>query len=74
MSQTKIQSAVEVIASTALAFALSVYAGQYVIYPAFGVHPTMITNMGMTAAFTVLSIVRSYVTRRFFNWLHTRTK
>jgi hypothetical protein len=72
VSQTRFQSGVEVVLSTALAFTLSVYAGQYVIYPAFNMHPTMAVNMGSTAAFTVVSIVRSYITRRFFNWLHTR--
>jgi hypothetical protein len=72
VSQTKVQSGVEVIASTSLAFLISLYVGQYLIYPAFGIKPSITSNVGMTAAFTVLSIVRSYWTRRFFNWYHNR--
>lgn len=69
--QTKTQSAVEVVCSTVVAFAISVCAGQF-IYPAFGMPTTWVSNAGVTATFTVISIIRSYVSRRFFNWLHGR--
>lgn len=69
--QTKSQSAVEVVCSTALAFAISVGAGQ-VIYPLYGMTPSLGLNVELTLWFTVISIIRSYLTRRFFNWMHAR--
>lgn len=67
--QTKTQSAIEVVCSTCLAFAISVGAGQ-IIYPIYGLKPSLGMNVEITLWFTVISIVRSYLTRRFFNWLH----
>jgi hypothetical protein len=67
--QIKTQSAIEVVCSTALAFAISVAAGQ-IIYPIYGMKPSLGMNAEITLWFTVISIVRSYLTRRFFNWLH----
>jgi len=31
-------------------------------------------NIGLTGVFTAISILRSYITRRFFNWLHNRQR
>jgi hypothetical protein len=70
--QTRKQSAVEVLVGTAIGLTLSVVVGQLLIYPAFGVHPSWIANVWMTGCFTVVSIARSYLTRRFFNWLNSR--
>ena len=69
--QTKIQSAIEVIASTCVAFCLNVGIGQ-LLYPVYSMHPSVGTNAELTLWFTVISIVRGYVTRRFFNWLRHR--
>ena len=46
--------------------------GQVVIYPYFGYEVTIMDNFGMTAAFVAVSYTRSYVFRRFFNWLHKK--
>lgn len=67
--QTKTQSVIEVICSTVVAFAISVCAGQ-IIYPLYGMQPSWGLNIQLTLWFTVISILRSYLTRRFFNWLH----
>ena len=70
--QTKIQSAIEAAANAVLGWAISVAVGQLVIYPAFGYEVTIMDNFGMTAAFVAVSYARSYIFRRFFNWLHRR--
>jgi|HubBroStandDraft_5_1064220.scaffolds.fasta_scaffold793064_2 membrane associated rhomboid family serine protease len=71
--QTRLQSWVEVVCSTALAYTISVFAGQ-VIYPLFGMQVSVGANIGLTGVFTAISILRSYITRRFFNWLHNRQR
>lgn len=71
MSQTRLQSLIETTSGTAVAFAISVLAGM-VIYPLYG-HTFKVAELGaITFWFTVISLVRSYIWRRFFNWLHRR--
>lgn len=65
--QTKRQSVLETVTGTAVGLALAWVAGQYWIYPAFGFHPALETNLQMTLWFTVVGIVRSYIWRRLFN-------
>lgn len=38
-----------------------------IVYPLFGHGFTMSQNLGITAIFTVVSILRGYVVRRWFN-------
>src|SRR5271155_2776291 len=66
--QTKRQSAIEVITGTTVGLIVSWVIGQYWIYPEFGWHPSMTQNFLMTSSFTVVSIIRSYLWRRLFNW------
>jgi hypothetical protein len=68
--QTKLQSVAEATIGTIFGFAMGVAVGQWIIYPVFGIHPTIMTNINMTLWFTAVSVARSYVVRRFFNWLH----
>ena len=65
MKQSKIESALETAANTASGFIVSWLAYRYVVMP----HMQHIRNeaLWVTALFTVLSLVRSYVWRRFFN-------
>lgn len=64
--QTQKQSLTEAITNTAVGFAISL-ASIFVILPVFGIESTPLKNVGITAYFTVISIVRSYVLRRVFN-------
>lgn len=66
MTQSRRMSLIESIAGTAIGFVLSVFVGQ-VTFPAFGHTVTLGENLGITAVFTVVSIVRGYVVRRAFN-------
>lgn len=42
----------------------------FIIFPLVGIESTPIKNIGITAYFTVISIVRGYVLRRWFNKKH----
>lgn len=64
--QTRLSSLIEAAVSTAVGFALSVLAGHF-LFPQYGVHITVSTNLSITAWFTLLSVVRGYVIRRWFN-------
>lgn len=71
MSQSRLASLLEAKANVAFGYVVSVAAGQF-IYPLFDASITLTDNMGITLFFTVLSLARTYLTRRFFNWLQTR--
>lgn len=66
MKQTKLQSFVEANVNVFIGFILSCLAG-YIIYPCFGVIISHKSNLGITLCFTVISILRSYIIRRYFN-------
>lgn len=70
--QTKWQSLVEATTNTVIGWGISVIVGQLVIYPYYGYEVTIMDNFGMTAAFVAVSLARSYVFRRLFNWIHRR--
>ena len=70
--QSRKQSAVEVIVSTVVAFAISAALQEWVVTPLFNLNTNHAENLGITCFFTVVSLVRSYLFRRFFNWLHSR--
>ena len=58
--QTKLQSLIESVTNTAIGYILSILSYMYV----FNIDTS--TTLIMTLYFTVLSIVRQYITRRFF--------
>ena len=45
---------------------------QLVIYPLFGVHIGLAANIGILTLFTIISLLRTYILRRTFNWIHHR--
>lgn len=71
MSQTRLQSALESCANVAVGYCVAI-ASQLVILPAFGVHLPFTSNLAIGGWFTVVSLVRSYVLRRWFNGLRFR--
>ena len=66
MNQSKLQSMNESLVNVALGMIISM-ALQIVVFPAFGHAFTLAQNIGITVIFTVASILRSYVVRRWFN-------
>ena len=72
MTQTRLQSLIEALVNVALGMVISVLLS-LVVYPAFGHAFTLAQNIGITVIFTVASILRSYVVRRWFNAALHRT-
>ena len=66
MTQTRLQSLIEALVNVAVGMVISVLLS-LVVYPAFGHAFTLAQNIGITVIFTVASILRSYVVRRWFN-------
>ena len=66
MNQPRIASLVEACINTAIGFAVSLVLTALVL-PAYGHAVTWEDNVQITGIFTVASIVRVYVIRRFFN-------
>jgi hypothetical protein len=68
--QSKKHSMLESVTNVAVGFLLAV-ATQILVFPFFGVYLQPIENFAIAAVFTVISVLRSYYMRRFFNYLHT---
>jgi hypothetical protein len=63
-------SLMEALANNAIAFVISIVANQLVL-PLFGLTVSLAQSIGITVAFTAISIVRGYVVRRIFEgWGH----
>jgi len=70
--QTRLGSLTESILNVASGFILAFVIWQFIAAPLFGYEVTLLDNLGLTSIFTVASVARSYVWRRFFNWSHVR--
>ena len=66
MNQSRMGSLIEAVFNTVIGWFIS-FVASFLIYPAFGMHATVASFVGVSMAFTVLSVVRSYVIRRWFN-------
>lgn len=73
MPQSKLGSLLEACANTALGYLIAL-ASQLAIFPHFGIHLPLQDNLAIGAWFTLISLLRGYVLRRWFNArLHTAT-
>jgi hypothetical protein len=64
-------SAAEAAANVGIGYLVAL-AATAVILPLFGYRVTAQDAIGISAAFTVVSLVRSYALRRLFNWWGSR--
>lgn len=71
MSQTKLQSLIEANVSTAIGFGIS-WAATPLVLAAFGYTVGAGKAFGITAVYTVISIIRGYFVRRLFNRMEAR--
>lgn len=69
MSQSRKFSILEAALNTASGMMISILAG-LAVYPLFGYDIPLAKVTGITIVFTVISVIRSYLWRRFFNHLH----
>jgi hypothetical protein len=64
--QTKLESLVEQLVNIFIGYSIAV-ASQLVIFPWFGIAIPITDNLLIGAYFTVISLVRGYIIRRWFN-------
>lgn len=69
--QTKRGSLAESCLNVAIGYGVALVS-QVLIFPIYGVHLSLATNALIGVWFTVISIARSYVLRRWFNRLTVR--
>lgn len=72
MSQTRKHSAFEAVANVLIGYSINLVA-QIVIFPLLGVSASLAQNIGIGLAFTGISLVRSYLLRRWFNRIGAAT-
>lgn len=66
MNQSRLGSLIEALANVVIGFGTN-WLANMVILPLFGFHVTGAQAFGIGVFFTVISIVRSYTLRRWFN-------
>jgi len=66
--QSRMMSAIEASANVAIGYLVSV-AANILILPLFGYDVTVADSFAIGLAFTVVSLFRSYILRRVFNWI-----
>lgn len=66
MTQTRLGSLIEAVANTVIGFGVALLS-QLIVFPLVGIHVPLSTNLEIGAWFTVISIARGYVLRRWFN-------
>ena len=64
--QTRLMSLVETITNVAVGLVVS-FLSQVLIFKFYDIHISLAQNLELTLYFTVVSIIRSYALRRFFN-------
>ena len=72
MKQSRIMSAVEAVTNVAVGFGVAVLT-QALVFPLFGIHATMGEHLAIGGVFTVVSVIRSYALRRFFEAVRVRS-
>lgn len=65
MNQTRLGSLIESCINTAIGFVVSLGLSA-AVFPMFGHSFTFAQNLGITAVFTIASVARGYVVRRWF--------
>jgi len=69
--QTKTQSLIESITNIAIGYSVAIVS-QLAVFPLFNINVTIQDNLMIGLYFTAISLVRSYVVRRYFNKRHTK--
>lgn len=66
MTQTKLESFVETCINTVIGYVIALIS-QLLVFPLVGINVPFSTNLEIGAWFTVISVLRGYVVRRWFN-------
>ena len=65
MKQSRLMSMVEAITNVVVGYGVAVVT-QILIFPKFGLQTTLGQNLAMGGIFTIVSLLRSFALRRFF--------
>jgi len=65
MKQSRLMSMVEAITNVVVGYGVAVLT-QILIFPIFGLQTTLGQNLAMGGIFTIVSLLRSFALRRFF--------
>lgn len=68
MTQTRFQSLIESFANILVGYGVAILS-QIMVFPMFGINIPLSSNLAIGLWFTLISLVRSYVIRRWFNGL-----
>lgn len=66
MNQTKLGSLIESIMNIIIGYGVALLS-QIILFPLFDIHISLSTNLWIGAWFTLISLIRSYIIRRWFN-------
>jgi membrane protein implicated in regulation of membrane protease activity len=66
VNQTRLSSLIEATVNTAIGFVVALVS-QFLLFPLVGIHVSMAVQLELVTYFTIVSVVRSYVLRRWFN-------
>jgi hypothetical protein len=66
MEQTKKGSLIEALMNIAIGYGVALIS-QILVFPMFGIDVPISTNLWIGAWFTAISLIRSYIIRRWFN-------
>jgi len=72
MKQSRLMSLVESVANVIVGYGVAVVT-QILIFPVFGLHTTLSQKLTIGAAFTIVSIARSFALRRAFETVRMRS-
>lgn len=72
MPQTRTMSMVETITNVAIGLIVS-FLSQVVIFKLYDIHISLAQNLELTLYFTVVSVIRGFALRRFFNSIRRTT-
>ena len=71
MKQTRKASLAETLLSTAIGYIIAVTT-QAIVFPWFGLHASLSSNLLIGVIFTIVSIARGFAVRRLFEHLRVR--
>lgn len=66
MTQSRLESLLEAWVNILIGYIVAL-ASQLLLFPLFGIHISLSTNLQIGAWFTAISLIRSYIIRRWFN-------
>jgi hypothetical protein len=70
-AQTRLMSFIEAWSNVAVGFVINLFAN-LLILPLFGLQVTLSDALGIGLVFTIISVIRSYLLRRFYERLRLR--